>query len=347
MNSRTGPAHFDVGPADGTWLLSVVCRSTMTQQPATVELARPRAHGEDAPGVSYAAAVAYCRHLARSHDENFTVASWLLPRRLLRHWYAIYAYCRAADDLADESGDADESLRRLDDWERQLDDCYTGRAQHPIFVALARTIEDCGIPRQPLADLLAAFRQDQRVRRYETADDVLAYCRNSANPVGRLILYVGDCHDDVRGRLSDSICTGLQLANFCQDVARDAAMGRLYLPLATLERAGYTLDMWSRAEFNDTFRRALRTEVDRAEQYLHEGEPLVALMPRELQLEVSLFVTGGLEILRAIREQDYDVWRARPRVSNFTKLRLLTRAWWQTRARRLRHGGTGRCEHER
>jgi squalene synthase HpnC len=336
MNSRTGPALFDVRPVDGTWLLSVVCRSTMTQQPATVELARPRAHGDPAPLVTYAAAVAYCRQLARSHYENFTVASWLLPRRLLRHWYAIYAYCRTADDLADESGDAEESLRRLDDWEQQLDDCYAGRARHPIFVALAQTIEDCRIPRQPFADLLVAFRQDQRVRRYETPDDVLAYCRNSANTVGRLILYVGGCHDEVRGRLSDSICTGLQLANFCQDVARDAAIDRLYLPQDTLDRAGYTIDMWSRAEFNEAFRRALRSEVDRAEHYLRAGEPLVAMMPRELRLEVALFVAGGLEILAAIRRQDYDVWRTRPSISKLTKLRLLTTAWWQTHARRRR-----------
>jgi squalene synthase HpnC len=326
------PALFEVRSVDGTLLFSVVCRSTMTQQPATVERAHPRANAVVAPQITYAEAVAYCRQFNRRHYENFTVASWLLPRRLLRHWYAIYAYCRAADDLADESGSAEESLRLLDDWEQQLDDCYAGVTRHPIFVALARTIEDCGIPRQPFADLLTAFRQDQSVRRYETADDVLAYCRNSANPVGRLILYVGGCHDEVRGRLSDSICTGLQLANFCQDVARDAAMDRLYLPQDTLERAGYTLDMWSRGEFNDAFRQALRTEVDRAERYLRAGEPLVAMMPQELRLEITLFIAGGLEILRAIRRQDYDVWRSRPQVSKVTKIKLLATAWWQTRA---------------
>ncbi len=298
----------------------------MTQLSLTAELEQYRPDTDAAPPVSYDEALAYCRRLARAHYENFSVASWLLPRQVLPHWYAIYAYCRGADDLADELNDPAESLRQLDLWEEQLDLCYAGTPQHPVFVALEHTIRACSIPWEPFADLLAAFRQDQTVRRYATTEDVLAYCRNSANPVGRLILYVGDCHDEQRGRLSDSICTGLQLANFCQDVARDAELDRLYLPQETLDRAGYTMEMWSRREFNPAFRQALREEVDRAERYLREGMPLVAMMPPALRREIALFVGGGLEIVRAIRRQDYNVWQSRPRVSKLAKLRLLAGA---------------------
>src|SRR5262249_5390131 len=154
------------------------------------------------------------------------------------HFYAIYAFCRRADDLADETGDPQLSLSLLDDWQQQLDLCYAGQPQHPVFVALRETIEEFLIPPEPFVRLLTAFRQDQHVTRYATHADVLDYCRNSANPVGRLILYLGRCHDERRGALADSICTGLQLANFCQDVARDWAKGRIYLPCETLAAAG-------------------------------------------------------------------------------------------------------------
>jgi squalene synthase HpnC len=303
----------------------------MTQLSVTAELARygPGAALHKQPSREEAAA--YCRRLARTHYENFTVASWLLPKRLLPHFYAVYAYCRWADDLADDSPNIEENLRLLDWWEEQLAACYAGAPRHPVFVALRPTIEAFSIPEQPFADLLMAFRQDQRVARYATPEDVLAYCRNSANPVGRLILHLGRCHDDARAPLSDSICTGLQLANFCQDVASDWAIGRVYLPQSTLVHAGYSEEHFARREFNDAFRRAMREEVDRAERYLREGEPLAARMPRELRLQVALFVAGGLEIVRAIRRADYNVWRRRPRVSRLARLRLFAGSWWQSR----------------
>ena len=309
----------------------------MMQLSVTADLARygPQAQVRTRP--SRDEALAYCRRLARTHYENFTVASWLLPRHLVPHFCAIYAYCRWADDLADETPAAEESLRLLDWWEQQLEACYAGAPRHPVFVALRPTIDQFAIPKQPFSDLLAAFRQDQHATRYATPQDLLAYCRNSANPVGRLILYLGRCHDEARARLSDSICTGLQWANFCQDVARDWAMDRVYLPQSVLADAGYTEAMFARGECNDAFRQVLREEVDRAERYLREGQPLVERMPAELRLEVALFVGGGLEILRAIRRADYDVWRNRPSVSRLARLRLLARAWWQTR-------GAGRKE---
>lgn len=294
------------------------------------------AHGTDARGaapVTRDEARAYCRRIARSHYENFTVASWLLPRRLLPHFYSIYAYCRFADDLADELGGAEQSLAALDWWETELDRCYAGIPRHPVFVALRSTVDEFSIPREPFARLLTAFRQDQHVARYRTHEDVLGYCRSSADPVGRLILYLGRCHDARRGELSDSICTGLQLVNFCQDVARDWRRGRVYLPLETLEHAGCSEGDLERAAIKgdgptDALRRALRVEVDRAESYLRGGQELVELVPRELGVEVSLFVAGGLSVAEAIRRQDYDVWRRRPTVSSAKKLRLLVGCWW-------------------
>jgi squalene synthase HpnC len=276
-------------------------------------------------------AQAYCAKLARTHYENFSVATLLLPRRLIRHFHNIYAYCRWADDLADDGPDAAENLRLLDWWQEELDACYARSPRHPVFVALLPTIEAFSIPPEPFERLLIAFRQDQRENRYATPDDVLEYCRNSANPVGRLVLYLGRCHDERRGQLSDSICTGLQLANFCQDVARDWAIGRVYLPRTTLDASGYTEAMFARGETNDSFRRVMRVEVERAERHLREGEPLVALVPKELRLEVALFVSGGLSILRAVRDLEYDVWRKRPVVSRPRKLNVLLRAWWRAR----------------
>jgi squalene synthase HpnC len=273
----------------------------------------------------------YCRRLAGRHYENFTVASWLLPRRLKQHFWNVYAYCRWADDLADETGDAGRSSMLLDWWEQQLHRCYLGHASHPVFVALADTIRQFNIPPDPFANLLVAFRQDQRVTRYETSDQLLEYCRYSANPVGRLVLYLGGCHDDRRGQLADSICTGLQLANFWQDVAGDWDRGRVYLPQVHCLRFGYDESMFARREVNAAFRQLLATEVTETEGWLRRGLPLVDLVPASLKLDVALFIRGGLAILGAIRRRDYDVWSNRPTVSKLEKLRLAADCWWQCR----------------
>lgn len=275
----------------------------------------------------------YCRQLAQSHYENFTVASWLLPRELRPHFHAVYAYCRWADDLADETAGGDESLRLLDWWEGELAACYRGDVQHPVFVALRQTIQEFGIPVEPFQNLLIAFRQDQYRKRYETFNDLLDYCRNSANPVGRLVLFLGRAATPENFALSDSICTGLQLANFWQDVTRDYDMGRIYLPLADCRAASYDEAMFERREFNGAFRGLLAEQVNRAETMLLAGEPLIRLVPRHLQLDVALFIRGGLAVLDQIRRQDFDVWRRRPVVGKLTKLRLFGSAWWQVRRR--------------
>ena len=271
---------------------------------------------------------AYCRRLATTHYENFHVASWFLPTRLRPHFYSIYAYCRISDDLGDEVGNREQSLALLDMWGRELDACYRGEARHPVFVALAETIRACDIPQQPFADLLVAFRQDQNVPRYQTMDDVLDYCRYSANPVGRLVLYACGYRDPEMFRLSDFTCTALQLANFWQDVSGDYGRGRIYLPLENMQRFGVDESTLAKQEPTQAFRDLMRHEVDYARQLFAQGLPLIAKVDRELALDLDLFSRGGLEILNAIERRQYDVLTSRPAISKTTKLGLLARAFW-------------------
>lgn len=271
----------------------------------------------------YGDASEYCRRFTKAHYENFSVTSILLPREIRRHFWHIYAFCRRADDLADEIGDSQESLRLLNDWERQLQECTSGSATHPVFVALSETMETYGIPQQPFSALLSAFRQDRIVTRYEAHEDVLDYCRRSADPVGQLVLYLGQCHSPQTVPLSDRVCTGLQLANFCQDVAQDWDRGRIYLPQESCRRFGYTDAMFAGREANEAFRHVMRYEVERAREYLVSGCPLVDLLPKQLQRQVSLYIRGGLAILDSIRRINYDVWARRPTVGGWTKVWLV------------------------
>ncbi len=278
----------------------------------------------------------YCRRFTRRNYENFTVASWLLPAPLRPHFHAVYAYCRWADDLADETDSPAQSLELLNWWESELRDCFAGTARHPVFVALADTISHFDLPIQPFLDLLSAFRQDQYRTRYESLNELLEYCRNSANPVGRLVLGLARCRDDLALQYSDAICTGLQLANFWQDVARDWDRGRIYLPQDCCRAAGYDESMFTRRQFNPAFRRLLAHQVEYAESLLRAGQPLVELVPPALKIDISLFLRGGLAILAAVRRQDYNVWRRRPTVGAWQKARLFAAAWYESRRRPAR-----------
>ena len=273
-----------------------------------------------------AQARAYCQRLATTHYENFHVASWFLPARLRPHFYSIYAYCRISDDLGDEVGNREQSLALLDLWGRELDACYRGEARHPVFIALAETIRACDIPQEPFADLLVAFRQDQTVLRYPTMDHVLDYCRYSANPVGRLVLYACGYRDPEMFRLSDFTCTALQLANFWQDLSPDYARGRIYLPQDEMQRYGVDEATIARRDPTPAFRELLGHEVDYARRMCAEGLPLIGLVDRELALDLDLFSRGGLEILHAIERRQYDVLTARPVISKTRKLGLVVRA---------------------
>ena len=273
-----------------------------------------------------AEAKAYCRHLAETHYENFHVATWFLPEPLRPHFHSIYAYCRISDDLGDEVPDHAVALALLDQWGQELDSCYEGRARHPVFVALAETIHACSIPKEPFADLLVAFRQDQTVARYETMDDVLGYCRYSANPVGRLVLYACGEVSDENFRLSDATCTALQLANFWQDIRVDWKKDRVYIPQADMRAHGVSDETIAAGVATPEFRALMKQEVDSARQLFLKGLPLIGRVRRDLALDLDLFSRGGLEILRAIERRNYDVLSARPAISKPTKLALAFRA---------------------
>ncbi|HKD60164.1 MAG TPA: squalene synthase HpnC [Terracidiphilus sp.] len=269
---------------------------------------------------------AWCKHLAETHYENFHVATWFLPERLRPHFHAIYAYCRVSDDLGDEVGNTEQSLALLDLWGRELDACYEGHSRHAVFVALAETIRSCNIPKEPFADLLTAFRQDQLVTRYATMKDVLGYCRCSANPVGRLVLYTCGYSDAERFRLSDATCSALQLANFWQDVRVDWAKNRVYLPQDDMQRFGVSDATIEKGIATPEFRGLLKLEVEYARNLFIQGLPLIGMVDRDLAVDLDLFSRGGLEILNAIGQQDYDVLSSRPSISKRTKLQLALRA---------------------
>ncbi|MSR57125.1 MAG: squalene synthase HpnC [Planctomycetaceae bacterium] len=266
----------------------------------------------------------YCRRLATSHYENFPVVTWMLPRELHQHFYNIYAYCRWSDDLGDEVGDDALSLRLLAWWRDELHACYEGRTSHPVYIALAATIAEFAIPAAPFEDLISAFEQDQRVKEYETFEQLRDYCRRSADPVGRLVLALCRQATDENFGWSDSICTGLQLANFWQDVARDHAIGRIYLPREDRERFGYSADDLRQRVTNSAFLELMQFEVDRARQSLRpwrdDRRPELACFPFRVQVDLELFSRGGETILDRIAGIGYRVWDRRPVVTKFDVL---------------------------
>lgn len=266
-----------------------------------------------------AQAYQFCARLATSHYENFTIASWLMPREMRPHMHAIYAYARIADDFADEEHD----LGKLDEWERELDLCYAGTARHPVFVALADTVRRYDIPRQPFADLLTAFRSDVNFAGFDTLDDLLTrYTRYSANPVGRLVLYLFGYRDAERQHLSDKVCSGLQLANFWQDAAIDIKKGRVYFPREDMQRFGVTRGDLERAAATPTFLDLMRYEAGAARAMLVEGAQLYRMVDRRLSRDILMFAGGGLAILRAIERVGYDVFNRRPKLTKLDYLRL-------------------------
>ncbi|HKV54436.1 MAG TPA: squalene synthase HpnC [Candidatus Binataceae bacterium] len=275
----------------------------------------PESQRDDA---SLARAYDYCAEIARSHYENFTIASWLMPREMRRHMHAIYAYARLADDFADEEG----SLARLDEWQHELELAYAGRPRHPVMVAVADTAHRYDIPCQPFLDLLTAFRSDVNFTGFGTLDDLLGYARFSANPVGRLVLYLFGYRDPDRQRLSDSICSGLQLANFWQDVAVDFAKGRIYLPSIDMARFGVTSDDLREGNLTAGFSGLMQHEIRCAREMLLAGATLATLVDNRLRRDILIFAGGGLGILRAIERVGYDVFRARPKLTRLDYAKL-------------------------
>ena len=268
-------------------------------------------------------AFAYCRQVALGHYENFTVASWLLPRALRRHMYAIYAYCRGVDDLGDEARGG--RLALLDQWEAELRRCYGGTPQDLRFVALRETIRAFDIPPEPFLRLVEANRRDQRVSRYRTFTDLLEYCTYSANPVGHLVLYLFGYRDAERQQLADATCTALQLTNFWQDVSVDLEKGRVYIPLEEMERFGYSERELLAHRHSDAFRRLMAFQVERTRELFRQGLALVPLVRGRLRLDLRLFSLGGLAVLDAIEGINYGVLHRRPALSKARKVWLALR----------------------
>lgn len=268
----------------------------------------------------------YTRWLATHHYENFHVVSFLLPKELHQDFYNVYSYCRWADDLGDEIGDTAESLRLLNWWSGELDRMYAGETEHPVFVALRGTAQKYGIPKQPFADLIRAFIQDQTVTRYQTWGDVLDYCVYSANPVGRLVLYLCGYSDAERQSLSDATCTALQLANFWQDVTVDQEKDRVYLPLDLFAKHDYTVDEMFAHRFDERFRAIMREAVDYARALFIRGLPLSRMVNRRLAVDLELFSRGGMRVLEKIEQQGYDVLSRRPSISKIERVTLLVGA---------------------
>ena len=267
----------------------------------------------------------WCKRLASSHYENFHVATWFLPKRVRPHFESIYAYCRVSDDLGDEVSDPQTALRLLDTWGAMLDECYDTpeNSQHPVFVALRPTIEACNLPRQLFADLLIAFRMDQVKTHYATWDELLEYSHYSANPVGRLVLWVCGYQEERLALLSDKVCTALQLANFWQDVVEDAERGRRYLPAESIEDFGVDEGQILGRVFTPEFRGMMQYLVRRTRTMLMQGGSISTFVDKELAVTLDLFRKGGEAILDGIAAQDYDVLRGRPMVTKAKKLQLL------------------------
>lgn len=270
----------------------------------------------------------WCHELATSHYENFHVATFFLPKLVRPHFESLYAFCRMSDDLGDEVGDTATALRLLRTWDAMLDQCYDApdQSRHPVFVALRPTIEACDLPRVLFHDLIRAFIQDQTKTHYDTWDEAVEYSRYSANPVGRLVLMICGYRDEERALLSDKVCTALQLANFWQDVREDYRRGRIYIPKNDMEVFRVSEEQIAESVATPEFRGLMRCEVDHARSLFEQGLPLIGKVHRELALDLDLFSRGGLEILRAIERQGYDVLSSRPAISKRRKLTLLLRA---------------------
>ena len=268
-------------------------------------------------------AEAFTRGLALGHYENFSVVSFLLPRRFRQDFCNVYAFCRIADDPGDEMGDPDAALDLLGWLKDQTHACFAGEATTNVFAALSGTIRRHDLPIEPFLDLIDAFEQDQRVTRYDTFEQVVDYCRRSANPVGRLVLYMCGCRDAERQQLSDLTCTALQLTNFWQDVRRDLAdRDRIYLPRESMDRFGVTEAQLREGRCDENYRDLIRFEVDRTEAMFAEGDALPPLLDASVRKQVALFAMGGRAILQAIRRQDYDTLSRRPTLSTWQKGRL-------------------------
>lgn len=289
----------------------------------------PNGYAEPPVAPSLEEARAWCKHLAESHYENFHVATTFLPAKVRPHFHALYSYCRMSDDLGDEVRDPQLAIHLLNEWEQMMHEMYDAPelVRHPVLIALMQTVRECNIPRDPFAKLLVAFRQDQTKLTHASMQELIDYSDSSANPVGQLVLYVSGYRDPALHELSDSVCTGLQLANFWQDAGEDLReRGRIYIPQDAMQRHGVTREQMERGENTAQYKEMLRELCDEARAMLNAGAPLEKLVDRELASTLWLFRNGGLSILNAIAAIDYETLTRRPVVTKAKKLSLLVGA---------------------
>lgn len=338
LSSKIGGLQFTV-----LTVKCLNCRAFPIIQPTIMNTQNPVIKSENSELIEMA--YAFCRRMAEEHYENFPVGSALVPKRLRKHVYSIYAFARTADDFADEGYDGkrtstsapgartslsatpteSERLAALNDWQQKLECCYDGRADHPIFIALSETVRELDLPIKLFNDLLSAFKQDVVKRRYANFDEVLDYCTLSANPVGRLILLLFGYRDEKLMELSDNICTALQLANFWQDVSVDIRKDRIYLPQDEMQKFGVTVEDLRENRFSERFASLLKFQVDRTWQLFDQGRPLPEMVSGRLKYELRLTWFGGTRILQLIEKLGYDTLNHRPVISSFDKLLLLAK----------------------
>lgn len=254
----------------------------------------------------------YCLDITRNHYENFPVASLAIPRKLRPYIASVYAFARTADDFADEKEHDGFRMTRLKDWETKLKECLDEEPSHPIFIALKETIQEFIIPVSLFSDLLTAFKMDVVVSRYQTFEQVLNYCRFSANPVGRIILYIFGYPVPKFLEYSDYICTALQLANFWQDVAVDLEKDRIYIPEEDFKRFNYSEEELHDRSYNENFRRLIAFQVERTQELFNQGKFLCGKIPGRLGFELRLTWMGGTTILKKLQEVNGDIFSHRP-----------------------------------
>jgi len=294
------------------------------------------------PGDDPAAARRFCRAVAAGHYENFTVATLLVPPRLRQHLANVYTFARWADDLADEAASPAAANAALADWREGLDACFAGQPRHPVYVALAETIQATGLSREPFADLIDAFAQDQAKTRYATRAELIDYCRRSADPVGRIVLALEGCRDPELVAMSDAICTGLQLVNFWQDITRDRLAGRIYLPGEDMDRHGVDEQLLAAPVAAPEVRALLADLVAWARDSFAAGARLPTLAPRPLRPAIAMFLAGGRAVADALEAANFDPLARRPTVGRLAKLRLAGRAAVAAAGARLRESLGGR-----
>ena len=307
-------------------------RQAARRDPTAWRLAEVPATGD------LAAAEAFCREVARRHYENFTVATRLVPLRLRQDFANVYAFARWSDDLADEATGPAEAMADLAAWRQELRECFAGRPRHPVMVALADTAQRTGLAIEPFTDLLDAFEQDQRKIRYDTRAELVDYCRRSADPVGRIVLALEGCVDPRLVAMSDSICTGLQLVNFWQDLRRDRLAGRVYLPREDMTRHGVDDTAIDEASASPALRTLIADEVGWARGYFDAGADLATQAPPVLRPAIAAFLGGGRAVADAIERAGFDTLSRRPTVGRWQKVQLAARAWW---AATIAGGGRG------